>query len=116
MSHELAVRIRRTGTGSDRRRGDRVTITAPVEFRVGDQTYEGYTEDVSCFGILVHGFEALPSVGDEGMARIELRSGDVHSSARVVRVMPDRQEFALDLKHIEEGAQLLLAALILPQE
>lgn len=94
---------------SERRRYARRDATLAVTLTTPTGRYEGFTENVSYTGLLVQGLGEIPASGLECEVEVDLLTGILKAQGLVTRVTPKENRYAVDLTHLIQNGQLLLA-------
>jgi hypothetical protein len=100
-------------TAEERRRSPRGRVPAPIRVQVGDDQIEGTVENLSYAGVMVLSHGDLPEIGSACQVQIHLPAGDVAARGKVVRHDVRHNCFAVDLEHVDENGEVLLATLLM---
>jgi hypothetical protein len=92
----------------DRRNLPRIPLRIPVQARFAEGLIEGYTENLSGSGALIHAFSAVPEPGDLGRITFQWDAG-VEAEAKIVRVVADARDFALQITRVLTNGERFLA-------
>jgi len=103
----------RNPTTGERRKAPRGVLRAPITVRQGDRVLEGEVVNLSYAGAMVEAGGEVLEPGSECEVTLRLPAGDVEARARVARVEARHRRFALELEHVDENGDILLATLLL---
>lgn len=88
----------------------RKNCSGSVQARFQGAALEGCIVNLSYSGVLIHGLDELPEVGDSGELTVALRFGDLRARGVVVRVETRRRRYAVEFTHLGKNANLILAS------
>lgn len=98
------------GAKSLEHRCPRKACSGSVQARFKGGTLEGCIVNLSYSGVLIHGLDELPEVGEAGEVTVTLRFGDLRARGVVVRVEQSRRRYAVEFTHLGKNANLILGS------
>jgi hypothetical protein len=102
--------------GGERRRHPRAPLVVPVMLVIGDTALAGESANLSYSGVLVRGLPVLPATGSPCAVHLYVPAGETRGSGVVARVDVPGGTCGVEITRVEQGGQLLLAALLLNLE